>query len=545
MSSSATITNTWEICCPLALCCCCALLPLAPVLIPLCACGMILLLLLWPLSFILFAVAIFLITLVRFPVNLYCLAKIVLSNVSLEWDFKILALFMLPIANVAFSVWLFFSTLLMIFTTTDGLLGFDFNGAMARYNRKQADFTDLQQPMGVPLNWEGETYGIVRWRINLLGSMVLLAVSLPACLIGSMWITIVKIVPGYLSRWAVCFESLSRLGPRDPFLCCQVVYYVGATIIVAPIAVLVQSGSAILKGTLIAFRVPPVLVQHGFVAGLYEPLVLLHEIDTWDIFGLERSISAIPCLPETNPYKNVDNPQRTTARTITGGERRMATNAYWDRFAKQCIQTTFDLLEKGWITIEQVECMDPSIFQAIPAIAVLTVLVDTVHDPEAKKPKDISWKIDGTLCKQSQRPPLDNVAALLFPKVIEVKRLLCKKNVAKESNVESIVALICSNTKDPTEVQKASLRNHPTNENSKHEDTNNLVRARLTELTLMILQVKPFRDRMTTIFAHEYLAAAADEESAHPDAKYICQDVERQDQDSTEREATRGWFAWW
>ncbi|CAB9506745.1 expressed unknown protein [Seminavis robusta] len=185
----------------------------------------------------------------------------------------------------------------------------------------------------------------------------------------------------------------------------------------------------------------------------------------------------------------------------------MLSNAYWDRFANQCIQTTFQLMEKEWVTRDQVQSMDSAVIQAIPAVAVLTVLVDTVHDAKAKKPEDLSWKIDGTMCKQSDRPPLDGIAALLLPKLMEVKRLLeTKKSTAKEANVQNITAMICSNTDEPTQELEAFIKSLE-NDKSKPSARNSLIRAKLTELTLMMLQVQPFLDRMNIIFGYNYAPA--------------------------------------
>eukprot|EP00797_Seminavis_robusta_P021914 Sro3458_g348220.1 n/a (460) ;mRNA; r:3041-4420 len=373
-------------------------------------------------------------------------------------------------------------------------------------------------PTGIPLGWQGQTYGlpihsIIQWQWDFLVCCGLLLLSIPTCLVGSILIFAIKFIPGTMSWWRTQCEHMSREETAE-CLGCWAFYVAG--LVLTPVAALVASAFGVLGGSLLSIRVTSVYLRYGYLAGIYEPFHVIHDVDSWDFFSLGGFL-AFACLGEDNPHKNGDNRQQRkqrgransrSARKAAKGESRMLSNAYWDRFANQCIQTTFQLIEKEWVTRDQVQSMDSAVIQAIPAVAVLTVLVDTVHDAKAKKPEDLSWKIDGTLCKQSDRPPLDGIAALLLPKVMEVKRLLqTKKSTAKEANVQNITAMICSNADEPTQELEAFIKSLE-NDKSKPSASNNMIRAKLTELTLMMLQVQPFLDRMNLIFGYNYAAPA-------------------------------------
>jgi hypothetical protein len=154
--------------------------------------------------------------------------------------------------------------------------------------------------------------------------------------------------------------------------------------------------------------------------------------------------------------------------------------------------------------------MDSSILLAIPAVAVLKILVDSLRDPEADKLGDITWKIYGTLCKQRNTRSLDNVGTILWPKVMRVKRLLKQQDIADESYVRDIVAMICISNNQLTEELEAYTTARKTETKKwKRQSSKVRIRGALIELALMILQVEPFRNHLTSVFGYTY---ARDEE---------------------------------
>merc|ERR1711862_14701 len=129
----------------------------------------------------------------------------------------------------------------------------------------------------------------------------------------------------------------------------------------------------------------------------------------------------------------------------------------------------------------------------------------TIRDHETKE-GDILWTIDGTLCKGKDRQQLDNVASFLLPKIMQAKRLLSKetrgkKNLCDTKNTKILTAMLCNNNASMTDSLKEFVTTNKIGEISQLNFTENAqVRAKLIELSLAILRVKPFQVRMKEIF---------------------------------------------
>lgn len=258
---------------------------------------------------------------------------------------------------------------------------------------------------------------------------------------------------------------------------------------------------------------------------------------------------------ESSPVSQTRTLTDTTEAAIAAGAKNTGqtskqenSNAYWDRFATQCIETTADLLLEGWIRLEDVESMDTSVLQAVPAIALLTILSDSVNDPRATTAEYISWTIDGTRCEGVDKEQLDNIAALLWPKVIEAKHNLHwgrkKKALAQETNVQMLAAMLCSNTDEPTDTLEAFLQDHE--EDPRNRSGNRRLRSQLTELSLMILQVHPFQQRMQWIHSYNY---DGDLEEAAPTAPAQDEQPEESENSESEEQNPSTWQTpfskWW
>ena len=154
--------------------------------------------------------------------------------------------------------------------------------------------------------------------------------------------------------------------------------------------------------------------------------------------------------------------------------------------------------------------MEPALVSTIPATSILTILSDSVNNfiEGTMDHGDILWMIDGTVCKEADRQRLDNIERMLWPKVMPIKRLLRKKMaddnqkmLADGHNVQIIQAMICSNAECLSSELNEFLENNQSRPNS---SDNRDIRAKLIELTLMLIRVKPYQDRMSMIFDHTY-----------------------------------------
>jgi hypothetical protein len=507
----------------------CALIPGAP---------------LGALPFIPFSIGVALITIYRLPVNFYKSMKIAIFTVVLKWDLKLAAFFMLPFAHAIFPLVMVVTALIgsffyFVYATTRsiarGRSPFEkwhkLETGLRDYYRAHQEFVGknfcdrYDHPTGIPSGWQGESYGIpiqkiLKWQWDFLVSCFLLLIGFPICLSGSTVIFGVKLIPGTVS-WSrlLCIHVTEK--STAEILGCWAFYLVGFFFI--PVGALLAVIIAVIVGTFMSFTIPGIYLQEGYAAGCYAPFQLLYEIDGWDFFDLD-GFRVLVCLPEdayeerrrqnrrnNHAYEERRRPNRRNNPSRYNQNdyeaRRKFNEAYWDRFASQCIRSTSYLLAKNWISLEDVQCMEPSAIQAIPAVAILDILVDTIQDDADTEKGDILWKIDGTLCKSKDRPPLERVAAFFWPKVMEAKRLLSSKKVNKKAilsetlNANILTAMICSNTDERTDSLEAFVKAQKIGEDGQpNAAANKHIRAKLVELSLAILRVKPFQDRMTSIF---------------------------------------------
>jgi len=174
---------------------------------------------------------------------------------------------------------------------------------------------------------------------------------------------------------------------------------------------------------------------------------------------------------------------------------------FWDLFVPKCINATTHLLSKEWITKDDVESVAPSVVLIIPAVAALNILVDSVKNDDGKQ-KDVIFWGDGIVCTSKTRPRNDNVVNLLWPMVMDIKKIL-KQNVdlIKDENIAILFALICSqqNSEDQTAQLKAYLTK--TTEDSA---ANKNIRSKLMDLALSLSRVKPMTERLSQIISHDY-----------------------------------------
>jgi len=479
-----------------------------------CYCALVPGMLLGVLPFIPFSIAALLITLYRLPINVYKTMKLALFTVVLKWDLKIAALLILPISHaifplVAFTTSLVGSYFYFVYSTTKNIVESqspfnewgEFRVGLTKYYEAHQQFVGENQlgrydhPTGIPSGWQGEIYGIpiqkiLKWQWDFLVCCFLLLISMLVCFTGSLLIFTLKFIPSIITLWkSVCTNATIECWP------CILMAF-----LLTPFGVFVFSLLSIAAGTAMSFWVPATYLENGYRSGFRFPLEVLGDIDRWDCFhnGL-----VLQCLPEREeerlPERSIENRQSAEG----------SVDAYWDRFASQCIRSTSCLLSKGWISLDDVQSMEPSVISAIPTVAILDILSETVNDIEAHNDEDILWKIDGTLCRKEDRPRHD-IAALLWPKVIRIKRLLDrkvenKKVFAETRNLQVLQAMICNNADDVSFDLKAFVEDSKIDdEDTPNSSISKEIRSKLIELTLVILRVKPFQDRMKSIFGHKY-----------------------------------------
>jgi len=86
----------------------------------------------------------------------------------------------------------------------------------------------------------------------------------------------------------------------------------------------------------------------------------------------------------------------------------------------------------------------------------------------------------------------------------EVKKMFLdkKKELSKSQNIRVLTAMLCASSVSETDELKAFLKEKV--EQHKSYAINNQIRTNINNLTLAILRVKPYQDRMASIFGYDY-----------------------------------------
>lgn len=291
-------------------------------------------------------------------------------------------------------------------------------------------------------------------------------------------------------------------------------FHVVALILVPVGAILWHFVLVLISGILrVLFELPweYLVARKGFCHAWELPLEIIAHHDAWT-----QSFCGFAFF--TDAFLERTSHRHSNAETVdhsdSGNNEQASATTYWDRFASQSVQTTAALLDRGFISLEDLETMEPCVIQSIPAVAVLQVLTDTVNDKDLEN-GDLKWSIDGTICKQTQRPARDGILQHLWPMVRDLKRTLQVNQTTgllDDENLQVLKAMLCANGETENEECQRILQNQQASNGGKTSlhVLNNSIRTKINRLVLAILRVKPYQDRMTSVFTHKYYRGSDD-----------------------------------
>lgn len=433
-----------------------------------------------------FSVAMVAITVYRLPINFFKTMKIACFTVVLKWDLRLLAIVTLPIIHTIFPVLVFVSSMVWsIFwtwcQTSENIMEdkspfHDWSklmDAVKEYLEEHKKFVSkrcsaFDHPSGIPYGWDGTSYGldiarILRFQINFLIFWILALIQTPIIAFGSALILSLKFIPSCIHCWGQYGDSC----------CCNSSSNCVSVLSLWPFhllaIILLPAGVLIFSFCLFIFII---------VGASFEllPLVFAEDRSIWEclevswnsIKGCDEMSGEIMCneFMLLRPWVDIhccfnnrnharDDPQHTTQGTLQDS---INPDLYWDRFTSQCIQTTAKLLEKGFLDQDSVTGMDPSSIQSIPSAAILSILMDSLHNDDTKV-ADVYWQLDGTICRAECRGRLGNISYHLWPMVHDLQCFLHKhkKSLPKPENLEFLEALLCDNG-DGSESNQAAIR---------------------------------------------------------------------------------------
>jgi len=276
----------------------------------------------------------------------------------------------------------------------------------------------------------------------------------------------------------------------------------------------------IVSVTIVSIVITPyAYLCYGYTAAFYEPFAILAYMNV-HACGNSFVMSCLDC--DSLHFYEQDTYQRNNHHgnaSLSENSDHSIIDQSWDRFITQCIETTSELIKERWITLENVQSMDPSVITSIPAVAILTILMDSciINESGLEKEYDtIKWH-DGTICNNINRPTSDRILNYLWPMVVDLKKTLIlsksQSELLEANNTKIITAMLCSNSQEDTTDLKKFILENINNDNGDDSDTkidevrdeeNKALRTKIMNLVITITRVKPYINRIGKIYEHKY-----------------------------------------
>ena len=346
------------------------------------------------LLFLPFSLAIVAITVYRLPINVYKTMKIALFTVVLKWDLRVVVLLLLPLIHTIFPLVAFVTAMVGSFCwtwyqSTENLFKGDnpfrtlnklFDSLKEYYKVHKVFVTErcsrFDHPSGIPYGWDGRSYGleierILKWQRDFLVCCVVVVVEAPISLAATLPISAIKYVPSCLWVWKQYYTEVCYGDGQG----CEAVLFLWPfhllLFMFIPIGVLLCHAALIMLAVLrVFFQVPwtwtYLVDREAFIAACQVLLEIITDHD--QITG--NFCGDFVFFKDWKPPTHERNQRRNEGHDGSTIERREAVASYWDRFVSQCISTTASLTEEGWVALDDIQSMDPSVIQSIPGVAI-------------------------------------------------------------------------------------------------------------------------------------------------------------------------------
>jgi hypothetical protein len=301
-------------------------------------------------------------------------------------------------------------------------------------------------------------FGVVAWTLAWIPVIVL-----PPVLYVTGWILIIVGLPAcYLLLWGIAL--------------------VGPLLFIAVGAV---------SGPFLALNV----LFSGLLENVYNPAMM------WS--GIKHSLGDIPRI-----LKKVD---KVTASLSLGhirftkadteaqnvATKRVQLN-YWDLYVRACRVEARKIQTEGWLIEEDIQGASPTALIAIPGVAILSILVDSIK--RNRKDKTLIVWDDNTECKDSTRDLKDNVSNVFWPQVMQVKKVLLVLPVEDlDVAAKWVSASLCDGEDEKSELLAATLSECASSISEEHRKWCLKIRASLENIVHSLLRVQTFSSRLNEI----------------------------------------------
>lgn len=447
---------------------------------------------------VLTALGIIAITLVRYPLNLYKTFRVTIMTALLKKRLKFLILVSLTIIQILYPViavivaivvsvvgWCG-ACVLCVFTPLDQNICKLFSKMpklLKEYWKFHEKFYNntlehYNHPTGVPINWDGRRYDLPEFgfRKTVMG-LILTLYGIVVMALGSTIILVLKYPPIHLKviyhylKW--CEDLCTcRTFAMFPF------WLVGIPLVLGlgPILLII----AILISPLTGLRCPYIAIKHNMniMHGFRDAFVMLSLLDvTTQKFGWNFQL-----LPKVLPSEDEWTPPPADALP--------ASQKYWGLFVKSCQQVSRDCIRKGWTSQDDHDSCMPNVIQAIPAMAIVAILLRSVKEEPEKQ--SIHWeegeRCSGETCRN------DNLAEFFWPKLMALRKQLKRTNAEEQGY---LTAKLCSNSEEVPQVLSDALEEAGVGEARMTQlhrlcgDVNNLV--------IVLLRMEQMQSRMSAM----------------------------------------------
>ena len=171
---------------------------------------------------------------------------------------------------------------------------------------------------------------------------------------------------------------------------------------------------------------------------------------------------------------------------------------YWKEFADRCMLESVKIQTLKWISPDDVLAASSTVTVAIPGVAILSILCDTVKRNRRQEAMLIFWN-ENAICKQSNRQFHDNVANLFLPQLMKVKESLAKLDGDLEVQTSWIQAKLCDGEDEKSEELKNALDDPCVDEQSRKKCLK--IRSSVENIVLALHRVEGMKSKLPEIFS--------------------------------------------
>jgi hypothetical protein len=248
---------------------------------------------------------------------------------------------------------------------------------------------------------------------------------------------------------------------------------------------------AALSGPFLALKV----LFSGLTENVHNPVTM------WS--GIKQSLRDIPCIlkkvDKATASLSLGHIKFTKAETEAQkvATKRVQLN-YWDLYVRACRVEACKIQTEGWLLEEDIQGASPTTLIAIPGVAILSILVDSIKR-NRKDQTLIVWD-DETECRDSTRDLNDNVSNVFWPQVMQVKKVLLVLPMEDlDMAAKWVSASLCDGEDEKSEQLAATLSECASSISEEHRKWYLKIRALLENIVHSLLRVQTFSSRLNEI----------------------------------------------